>query len=363
MQFVDEATIHVAAGKGGNGCVSFRREKYIPRGGPDGGDGGDGGSVYLIADEGVNTLLEFRFNRQFRAGHGTGGMGKHRTGKGHEDLYLKVPVGTLVYDESTDELIGDITSHGKTLLVAQGGFHGIGNARFKSSINRTPRQSSNGSPGDARKLRMELQLLADVGLLGFPNAGKSTLIRAVSAARPKVADYPFTTLQPNLGLVRVDESRSFVMADIPGIIDGAAEGAGLGLQFLRHLSRTRLLLHVVDCGPHASPLADIRSVITELGNFNEELAGRERWLILNKMDLLDEEEAAMQRQEIIQALDWQGPVYAISALAKTGFADLVYRIMDDLESKKRAERLALKPADDALLEGLEEQTDADAENE
>jgi GTPase len=271
-------------------------------------------------------------------------------------LYLKVPVGTLVYDESTDELIGDITRHGQALLVAQGGFHGIGNARFKSSINRAPRQASNGSLGDSRKLRMELQLLADVGLLGYPNAGKSTLIRAVSAARPKVADYPFTTLQPNLGVVRVDESRSFVMADIPGIIDGAAEGAGLGLQFLRHLSRTRLLLHVVDCGPNVTPLKDIRSVITELGNFNEDLANRERWLILNKMDLLDEEEAVAQQQEIIQGLGWTGPVYAISALAKTGFDDLVYRIMADLEEKKRVERLESAHSDESWHADEEEQT-------
>jgi GTP-binding protein len=269
----------------------------------------------------------------------------------------------MAKDAETGETLAEITEHGEEKILIPGGRGGLGNVNFKSATNQTPRYAQPGEPSQEKWIILELKVLADVGLVGLPNAGKSTLLSVISAAKPKIGDYPFTTMVPSLGVVPYRDNRSFIMADIPGIIDGAAEGAGLGLQFLRHLSRTRLLLHVVDCGPHASPLADIRSVITELGNFNEELAGRERWLILNKMDLLDEEEAAMQRQEIIQALDWQGPVYAISALAKTGFADLVYRIMDDLESKKRAERLALKPADDALLEGLEEQTDADAENE
>ena len=355
MKFVDEAEIRVEAGDGGNGCIGFRREKYIPKGGPDGGDGGDGGSVYLVATDNVNTLVDFRFHSVHRAQRGQNGMGRQCTGRKGEDIYVTVPPGTVVTDKNTNEKLGELMRVEAKLLVAQGGFHGLGNTRFKSSINRAPRQASNGSLGDSRKLRMELQLLADVGLLGYPNAGKSTLIRAVSAARPKVADYPFTTLQPNLGVVRVDESRSFVMADIPGIIDGAAEGAGLGLQFLRHLSRTRLLLHVVDCGPNVTPLKDIRSVITELGNFNEDLANRERWLILNKMDLLDEEEAVAQQQEIIQGLGWTGPVYAISALAKTGFDDLVYRIMADLEEKKRVERLESAHSDESWHADEEEQ--------
>ena len=336
MKFVDEATINVKAGDGGNGCVSFRREKYIPRGGPDGGDGGDGGSVWLVADSGLNTLADFRCARRFEAQRGENGRGRNCTGAGGEDKLIRVPAGTLVYDDETGELMGDLVADGQRLLVARGGFHGIGNARYKSSTNRTPRQFKPGTPGEARRLRLELKLLADVGLLGKPNAGKSTLIRAISAARPRVADYPFTTLHPNLGVVRVAEHQSFVVADIPGLIEGAAEGAGLGVQFLKHLSRTGLLLHLVDVSPFdgSDPVEDVRIIARELEKFSDELAGRERWLVLNKIDLLDEAERDARCDDIVRRLDWQGPVHRVSAIAGLGTDALVHAIMARLEQRR-----------------------------
>jgi GTP-binding protein len=337
MKFIDEVTIEVHAGDGGNGCVSFRREKYIPFGGPDGGDGGDGGSVYLEAESAMNTLVDFRHNRRFSAERGQNGMGNNRTGRSGVDLVIKVPVGTLVHEEDTGELIGDLVRSGERLLVARGGFHGLGNTRFKSSTNRAPRQSKPGTPGEMRHLRLELKLLADVGLLGMPNAGKSTLIRAVSSARPKVADYPFTTLYPNLGVVRVGDLRSFVMADIPGLIEGAAQGAGLGAQFLKHLSRTRLLLHLVDIGPLADPVADVAVIIKELESFSAELAARERWLVLNKLDLVAPEEREVRCRTIIDALGWRGPAYRISGLREEGTDTLMQDAMAYLERVRSRE--------------------------
>lgn len=334
MKFVDEAIIRIAAGKGGDGCVSFRRERFVPRGGPDGGDGGDGGSVYLVGDQGFNTLADFRTHRSFKAEHGQPGMGRNRTGRCGEDVEVRVPVGTLVYDADIEELIGDITAHGQRLLVARGGTGGKGNTRFKSSTNRTPRRATPGTAAEKRGLKLELKLLADVGLLGMPNAGKSTLIRALSAARPKVADYPFTTLYPNLGVVDVGLHRSFVMADIPGLIEGAAQGAGLGHRFLRHVQRTRLLLHLVDIAPiddSADPVAEVNSIVAELDEFDPDLASRDRWLVLNKIDLMDEDTADQRCREIVERLDWQGPVYRISALAKTGTRQLAYDVMEHLE--------------------------------
>lgn len=337
MKFVDEAVIYVRAGKGGNGVVSFRREKYVEFGGPDGGDGGDGGSIYLRARDGVNTLADFRFQRSFQAQSGQAGEGRNKRGKSGEDMIIDVPIGTQVFVEETDEMIGDLTEEGQTLLVAQGGFHGLGNTRYKSSINRAPRQSKPGSPGEERYLRLELKLIADVGLLGMPNAGKSTLISRVSAARPKIADYPFTTLHPNLGVVRVGALQSFVMADIPGLIEGAADGAGLGHQFLKHLSRTRLLLHMLDCSPGSDSgdaVADFRHISAELARYDEELAEKPRWLVLNKLDTLPEDERQGKIDEIVQALDWQGPVYGISAETGEGTAQLCHDIMQTLEHMK-----------------------------
>jgi GTPase len=332
MKFIDEATIEVRAGDGGNGCVSFRREKYIPFGGPDGGDGGDGGSIYLEADSAVNTLADFRHSRKFLAERGQNGMGKNRTGKSGADLIVKVPVGTLVHEEDTGELVGDLVRHGSRLLVARGGYHGLGNTRFKSSTNRAPRQSKPGTPGEVRQLQLELKLLADVGLLGMPNAGKSTLIRAVSSARPKVADYPFTTLHPNLGVVRVAEHRSFVMADVPGLIEGAAEGAGLGVRFLKHLSRTRLLLHLVDIGPLADPVRDIAVIMRELQRFSSMLAGKERWLVFNKVDLIAPDDLESRCRALTDSLHWKGPVYQISALRQEGTDALMQDVMVYLDS-------------------------------
>ncbi|GAB6039744.1 Obg family GTPase CgtA [Endothiovibrio diazotrophicus] len=342
MKFVDEASIHVKAGDGGNGCVSFRREKYIPKGGPDGGDGGDGGSVYLIADSHLNTLVDFRHVRRYQAQRGENGMGKERTGKGGSDLEIPVPVGTVAIDIDTEETLGDLVAAGQRLLVAQGGFHGLGNTRFKSSVNRTPRQSTSGTPGEARDLRLELKLLADVGLLGLPNAGKSTLIRAVSAARPKVADYPFTTLIPNLGVVSIEEHRSFVMADIPGLIEGASEGAGLGVRFLKHLSRTGLLLHVIDIAPidGSDPVTEAHKIVNELAAHSEELADKERWLVLNKTDLLPDEEAAARCTEIVERLAWEGPAFRISAALDQGTRELSYKIMEHLEALRGFEEEA-----------------------
>ena len=325
MKFVDEATIQVEAGKGGAGCVSFRREKFIPKGGPDGGDGGDGGDVYLVGDASLNTLVDFRHQRVRRAPSGRPGMGRNRTGASGSDLEIAVPLGTRVSDAETGQVMGQLLAAGDRLRVAAGGFHGIGNARFKSSTNRTPRQFTPGTPGERRELRLELLLLADVGLLGLPNAGKSSLIRALSSAKPKVADYAFTTLYPNLGVVSVGPRRSFVIADIPGLIAGAAQGAGLGTRFLKHLSRTRLLLHLVDIAPtdaSVSPAEQVRTVVGELAQFDADLAAKERWLVLNKIDLLDTETLAERRATLVRELDWRGEVHAISASTGAGTREL-----------------------------------------
>jgi GTP-binding protein len=334
MKFVDEATVRVIAGNGGHGCLSFRREKFIAKGGPDGGDGGDGGSVFLVADASINTLVDFRVARKFRAEGGQGGAGRNKTGRSGDDLEVKVPCGTVIHDVDTGELIGDLTDAGARLKVAEGGRGGLGNTRFKSSTNRAPRKTTQGSPGEARHLALELRLLADVGLLGLPNAGKSTLIRAMSAARPKVADYPFTTLHPNLGVVSVGPLQSFVMADVPGLIEGAAEGAGLGLQFLRHLQRTRLLLHLVDIAPMdeaGSPAADFRAIQGELAKFSEDLATKPRWLVINKIDLLPAEQLAAAKKQLLGELDWTGPVYEVSAVTGEGTESLGQAVMQFLE--------------------------------
>jgi GTPase len=340
VKFVDEAPIRVFAGKGGNGCLSFRREKYIPKGGPDGGDGGDGGSVFMEADNAINTLVDYRYQRSYKAESGEGGRGGNCRGKSGVDLVLKVPVGTTIIDDDTQEILGDLTSHGQRLKVAQGGFHGLGNARFKSSVNRAPRQTTNGSDGDQRNLRLEMKVLADVGLLGLPNAGKSTLIRAVSAAKPKVADYPFTTMVPNLGVVSLDRHRSFVIADVPGLIEGASEGAGLGIRFLKHLTRTRLLLHLVDMLPvdGSDPAENAAAIHRELERFSSTLALRDRWLVLNKLDLLPPDEAEARCQALVDSLGWQGPVFRIAAINQTGTDKLVVSIMDYIEELKDREQ-------------------------
>ncbi len=340
MKFVDEATIKVFAGNGGSGCLSFRREKYIERGGPDGGDGGDGGSVYMEADESLNTMVDYRFQRAYRAQNGEPGRGRNCTGKSGEDLVLKAPVGTTVIDEDSGEVLGDLSVPGEQLKVAQGGFHGLGNTRYKSSTNRAPRQTSPGSEGEHRSLKLELKVLADVGLLGLPNAGKSTLIRAVSSATPKVADYPFTTLVPNLGVVKVDAHRSFVVADIPGLIEGASEGAGLGIRFLKHLTRNRILLHIVDMAPwdELPPAEAAVGIVRELQQFSPTLASRPRWLVLNKTDLLDAEELAARRAALIAALDWKGPVYEVAAISATGTERLCQDLMVQLEEQRAREQ-------------------------
>ena len=349
MKFVDEASVRAEAGNGGKGHVSFRREKYIPLGGPDGGDGGDGGSVYLQGTGALNTLIDMRFNRLLRAEHGKKGMSKDCTGKGGDDLVVPVPLGTIVYDDDTDELIGDVMKEGQKILVAAGGFHGLGNARYKSSTNRAPRQFSPGSPGEQRVLRLELKVLADVGTLGLPNAGKSSLIRAISSAQPKVANYPFTTLHPSLGVVRVDEMRSFVIADIPGIIEGAAEGAGLGNLFLRHLARNNLLLHVVDVEPYESnldPVAAARAAIVEIEKWGGDLAKKPRWLVLNKIDLLPEDEVDNYSKMIVDELGWSGRVFNVSAIKKIGTQSLVHAIMDYLDLQKEQELTSQEDAGD-----------------
>jgi GTP-binding protein len=339
MKFVDEVSIDVHAGKGGNGCLSFRREKYIERGGPDGGDGGDGGSVIFEADESLNTMVDYRFKRTYRAGDGEAGRSRNCTGKSAQDLVLKVPVGTTVIDEDLGEVLGDLSVPGQRLLVAQGGFHGLGNTRYKSSTNRAPRQTSPGSEGESRSLKLELKVLADVGLLGLPNAGKSTLIRAVSSARPKVADYPFTTLVPNLGVVRVEAHRSFVMADIPGLIEGASEGAGLGIRFLKHLTRNRILLHLVDMAPFdgSEPADAALTIVRELERFSPTLAQRERWLVLNKSDLLEADTFEERRRAVVDALEWTGPVYSIAAINAQGTAALCGDLMNYLEECRARE--------------------------
>jgi GTP-binding protein len=334
MRFVDEAPIKVQAGHGGRGAVSFRREKFVPFGGPDGGDGGKGADIYLVGTAGINTLADFRYHRAFRAPNGTSGSGKDCTGAGGADLDVPVPIGTVVTDIDTEEQLGDITEAGQRLLVAKGGKGGWGNTRFKSSTNRTPRKAMPGLPGEKRELRLEMKVMADVGLLGLPNAGKSTLIRAVSAAKPKVADYPFTTLHPNLGVVAVGIHRSFVMADIPGLIQGAAEGAGLGIQFLKHLQRTRVLLHLIDIAPpdpDADPVKDARAIVQELKKFSAELAAKERWLVLNKLDLLPADEAEKRCKDIVRRLRWKGLVFRISGLSRQGTQELCGVVMTRLE--------------------------------
>lgn len=333
MKLVDEAEIQVIAGNGGNGCIGFRREKFIPLGGPDGGDGGNGGSVWLRADENLNTLVDFRHERNFRAQRGENGMGRQMYGKAGEDLTITVPVGTVITNVETDEVIGDLTTHGDRLLVAKGGKGGLGNMHFKSSITRAPRRATPGDEGEQRLLKLELKLLADVGLLGFPNAGKSTFIRAVSAATPKVADYPFTTLYPNLGVVSVEPHRSFVIADIPGLIEGAADGAGLGAQFLRHLQRTRLLLHLVDISPMeggvegVAPAEQVRAIERELERHDPELLQKPRWLVLNKADLMFEDEAAVAARAVVDELGWTRPWYLVSAISREGTWPIMKDVM------------------------------------
>lgn len=352
MNFVDEVEIKVDAGDGGNGCVSFRREKYIPNGGPDGGDGGDGGDVYLIADEGLNTLIDYRFERFHAAERGENGKSKNCTGRRGQDKYLKVPVGTRATDAETGEVIGEVLRHEQKLMVAKGGFHGLGNTRFKSSVNRAPRQKTPGTSGEVRELKLELMLLADVGLLGMPNAGKSTFISAVSAAKPKIANYPFTTLVPNLGVVRQGVGNSFVVADIPGLIEGASEGAGLGIRFLKHLERCRVLLHIVDIEPFdgSDPIQDAITIVDELSKYSPELAAKPRWLVFNKIDLMLEEDATAKMQEIVDAIGWQGPIYSMSAAERKGTQDLVNVLGDwllanpkpSLEEQKTEEQVEFK---------------------
>ncbi|MEJ2297153.1 MAG: GTPase ObgE [Woeseiaceae bacterium] len=340
MKFVDEATIRVLAGNGGHGCLSFRREKYVARGGPDGGDGGDGGSVYLVADSSLNTLADFRVARKFRAENGQGGAGRNMTGKSGDDLEVRVPQGTTVHDVDTGELLCDLTSDGERQKVAEGGRGGLGNTRFKSSTNRAPRKTTRGTPGESRHLRLELKVLADVGLLGMPNAGKSTLIAAMSEAKPRIADYPFTTLHPNLGVVRVGRLQSFVMADIPGLIEGAAEGAGLGIRFLKHLQRTHLLLHLVDIAPldpATDPAEEASAIAAELEKFSPELAAKPRWLVLNKVDLLNDEDLAVARQMLLDQLGWKGPVFEVSAATGAGTEALAHAVIQALEKIEEEE--------------------------
>ncbi|MCR9191989.1 MAG: Obg family GTPase CgtA [Gammaproteobacteria bacterium] len=336
MKFVDEAVIKIEAGHGGHGCLSFRREKYIPRGGPDGGDGGDGGCIYLVGNPELNTLIDYRYQRQFKADNGKPGMGANCTGKSGEDLYIQVPIGTLAFDIDTGECIADIKSADTPILIAQGGFHGLGNTRYKSSINRAPRQTTQGSPGEARHLRLELRVLADVGLLGLPNAGKSTLIRAVSSAKPKVADYPFTTLHPNLGVVRVGTHQSFVMADIPGLIEGASTGAGLGHRFLKHLSRTCILLHIVDLAPvdGADPVTAVQTIQQELAAYNPELLDKPCWLVLNKIDMIPESKRDTMLQDILKRLNWTSRYFPISAITAEGTQELSFAVMQMIDDMK-----------------------------
>jgi GTP-binding protein len=340
MKFVDEATIRVQAGNGGHGALSFRREKYVERGGPDGGDGGHGGSVYLVADAALNTLADFRVARKFRAENGRGGAGRNKTGRSGQDLDVHIPCGTVVHDVDTGELIADLTEAGHRQKVAEGGHAGLGNTRFKSSTNRAPRKITQGTPGEGRHLSLELKVLADVGLLGMPNAGKSTLISAMSEAKPRIAEYPFTTLHPNLGVVRVGRLQSFVMADIPGLIEGAADGAGLGIQFLRHLQRTSILLHLVDIAPidaSADPAESVRAIERELAKFSDDLAARRRWLVINKLDLMDPDAFDTAKQRLIEELGWEGRVFAVSAATGQGTEALARAVMAELLAQDKNE--------------------------
>ncbi|MFT4633057.1 MAG: GTP-binding protein, partial [Candidatus Pseudothioglobus sp.] len=352
MKFVDEASIKVEAGKGGDGCLSFRREKYIAHGGPDGGDGGHGGSVYLRGDVALNTLVDYRFQPRYKAPKGEHGKGSDRKGSQGDDIYLRVPLGTSVFDDETDEYLGDVSRANDVMLVAKAGFHGLGNVRFKSSTNRAPRQTSKGSPGEIRNLRLELRLIADVGLLGLPNAGKSTLVAAVSAARPKIADYPFTTLVPNLGVVRLGEDESFVIADIPGLIEGAADGAGLGVQFLKHLARTRLLLHLIDIAPmdNSDPVDNFHVIEQELANYSEGIAHKERWLVFTKLDTLPPEEAERRQADVLERLNVTMPVFSISAVTHQGTSSLMRAVYEHLAAQREQER-----ADEAAEEAYAEQ--------
>jgi len=349
MKFIDEATIKVYAGDGGNGVATFRREKYEPMGGPSGGDGGKGGSVYALADRNINTLVDYRYTRTFRAQRGENGRSKEMYGAKGEDMILRVPVGTVISDKATGNIIVDLAEHGQQVLLAKGGANGLGNVHFKSSINRAPRQCTKGEPGEEFELYLELKVLADVGLLGMPNAGKSTFIRSVSAAKPKVADYPFTTLHPNLGVVRVDAERSFVIADVPGLIEGAAEGAGLGHQFLRHLARTSLLLHLVDVAPFdegVDPVEEAKAIVNELKKYDEELYNKPRWLVLNKIDMV--EDAKQVVAKFVKDFGWEGRVFSISAITGAGCKELTYAIMDHLDEVRASE--------DAQEENLEHES-------
>ena len=351
MKLVDEAEITVTAGNGGNGCIGFRREKFIPLGGPDGGDGGAGGDVWLQADENLNTLVDYRHQTRFKAQRGENGMGSQRYGKAGEDTVITVPIGTVIHNVDTDEVIGDLTEHGQRLLVAKGGHGGLGNMHFKSSVNRSPRKATPGGEGESRALRLELKLLADVGLLGFPNAGKSTFIRAVSAATPKVADYPFTTLYPNLGVVSVETGRSFVIADIPGLIEGAADGAGLGSLFLRHVQRTRLLLHLVDIAPMdyegsaVSPVEQVRAIEHELRKYDPGMLEKPRWLVLNKADLMFEDEAREAAEKVVAELGWTGPWYLVSALGREGTWPIMLAVQTFFDRLREAELEAKEQGD------------------
>jgi len=340
MKFIDEAIIKVHAGKGGDGCASFRREKYIPKGGPDGGDGGRGGSIYAVADRNINTLVDYRYQRTHKAKNGEPGRGSDQYGAGAPDIFLRMPVGTVITDLQTGQVVADLSRDGQQALIAKGGQGGLGNLHFKSSVNRAPRQFTRGEPGEERELQLELKVLADVGLLGMPNAGKSTFIRSVSAARPKVADYPFTTLHPNLGVVRVDMDRSFVIADIPGLIEGAAEGLGLGHQFLRHLQRTRLLLHIVDLAPFdesVDPVREAKAIVEELRKYDQSLFEKPRWLVLNKLDMIPDGEREARIQSFLKDFGWAGPWFAISAISGEGCDKVTFAIADYLDQHRRAE--------------------------
>ena len=364
MKFVDEAQIRVAAGDGGNGCESFRREKYVEFGGPDGGDGGFGGSVYIQASHNTNTLVDYRYDRSFQARNGEAGKGRKMTGKSADDVVLHVPVGTTVVEQDTGEVLADLTEDGQSVLVARGGRGGLGNVHFKSSTNQAPRKTIPGTEGEVRRLGLELKVVADVGLLGLPNAGKSSLIRALSAATPRVADYPFTTLEPHLGVVRVDRLRSFVVADVPGLIEGAAGGAGLGIRFLKHLARTRLLLHLVDVMPFddTDPVDQVTLIEREVESFSPTLADQERWLVLNKMDLVSPDEREALQEQLVEELGWDGPVFRISTVSGEGLADLTHALMDALEDRARreAEDPDYARAQQALREQLEEEARAAA---
>ena len=353
MKFIDEAKIYVAAGNGGNGIATFRREKYEPEGGPDGGDGGRGGSVYVVADRNLNTLIEYRYTRKFLAEAGERGGTSGCYGRGGKDITLHVPVGTVIADINSNEIVADLDADGKKILIAKGGKGGLGNIHFKSSVNRAPRQCTKGEPGEERDLKLELRVLADVGLLGLPNAGKSTFIRAVSAARPKVADYPFTTMHPNLGVVRVSENKSLVIADVPGLIEGAAEGAGLGIRFLKHLARTRVLLHIVDLAPlnpNADPVHDARAIVHELEKYSPELAAKPRWLVLNKLDLIPEDEREQRVSDFLTAFGDGGPCFRISAINGDGCKPLTYQLQEALDNLAPPPPLAELSLDDYFPE-------------